>query len=58
MKPAINILNQLAHFLLILLWVYASFSKLLNFELSKGEMLNQVLPDNIAIMLTWLVPVT
>lgn len=45
-------------FLLILLWVYASLSKLFDYSQSKGQMLNQVFPKPVALILTWLVPTT
>lgn len=38
------------------LFCYAAASKLLNYEQSEQEMLNQVFPNSIALMLTWLVP--
>lgn len=41
---------------LILLWVYAAGSKLLNFEQSRMQMLNQVFSHQIANILVWAVP--
>ncbi|WP_256007503.1 MauE/DoxX family redox-associated membrane protein [Pedobacter deserti] len=48
---------QLITLALSLLFLYASLSKLLNYEKSKEEMMNQVFPAVIARILTWLVPV-
>ena len=42
--------------LLILLWVYAASSKLIDFERSKGEMYNQALPHWMEVILVWAVP--
>ncbi len=56
MKSIHNPLNQVAQFMLIVLWIYAAFSKLLNYELSKNEMLNQVFPYPVALTLAWLIP--
>ena len=42
--------------LLILLWTYASLSKLLDYEQSRSEMQNQVFSMGFAQVLTWLVP--
>jgi putative oxidoreductase len=44
--------------LLILLWIYAAFSKLLNYELSRSQMLSQIFPAKISEVLIWLVPAT
>ena len=44
--------------LIALLFAYAAVSKLCAYEESKREMMNQVFPVNIALVLTWLVPVT
>lgn len=56
MKNAGKYFTQFTVFLLILLWVYASLVKLFDFDIAKGEMLNQVFPDNIALVLVWLIP--
>jgi hypothetical protein len=56
MKATKGILNQVIHFLLILLWVYAALVKLFDFEAARGEMLNQVFPDQLALLLAWLIP--
>lgn len=40
----------------ILLWSYAAFSKLVDLDKSRSEMLNQVFPIWIAEILYWLVP--
>lgn len=44
--------------LLILMFSYAAFSKLVDYEDSKKAMLNQVFSDGIALQLVWLVPLT
>lgn len=51
------LINQTLLFLLILLWIYASLSKLINYQLARHQMLNQVFPHTAALILTWLVPV-
>lgn len=43
---------------LILLWVYASVSKLVDFEYSRGQMLKQVFSNGISKVLAWAVPAT
>lgn len=53
--------SQVSYFLAVviaLLLFYAAMSKLLNYEMSKDEMLNQVFPEKIALQLVWLVPLT
>ncbi|WP_276360189.1 MauE/DoxX family redox-associated membrane protein [Daejeonella sp. H1SJ63] len=47
---------QLISCLLILLWVYAATSKLINYEQSRMQMMNQVFPDSINGILLWAVP--
>lgn len=42
--------------LLILLWVYASLSKLVSFEHSRAQMLKQVFPDEVSEVLIWSLP--
>ncbi|RZM26957.1 MAG: hypothetical protein EOO88_15105 [Pedobacter sp.] len=42
--------------LLAALLFYAAMSKLMNYEQSRNEMLNQVFPRSWAIILTWLIP--
>ncbi|WP_407637172.1 MauE/DoxX family redox-associated membrane protein [Daejeonella oryzae] len=42
--------------ILIFLWVYASLSKLLNFEQNRSQMLEQVFPVAISEILSWAVP--
>ncbi|MDB5143663.1 MAG: hypothetical protein JWQ66_2376 [Mucilaginibacter sp.] len=49
--------NELIRFLLILLFVYAAVSKLIDFDRSRGQMLNQVFPSAIAEILMWAVPI-
>ena len=41
-----------------LMFFYAAFSKLIDFEKSRHEMMNQVFPGYIAKLLVWLVPIT
>ena len=43
--------------LLILLWVYAATSKLVDYEASRSQMLSQVFPLRISKILVWAVPV-
>jgi putative oxidoreductase len=43
--------------LLIFLWVYAALSKLINFEQSRNQMLQQVFPAGLSELLAWAVPV-
>jgi putative oxidoreductase len=43
--------------LLIFLWAYAALSKLLNFEQSRNQMLQQVFPVGLAEILAWAVSV-
>ena len=43
--------------LLILLWVYAAASKLLDYETSRSQMVSQVFPVWISHILVWAVPV-
>lgn len=42
---------------LALLFFYAAFIKLINYDESRQQMLNQVFPTALALLLTWLVPV-
>ncbi len=42
--------------MLVLLWVYAAASKLLDYEESRKEMLNQSLPGFLEEMLVWAIP--
>jgi len=44
--------------LLILLFLYASMSKLMDFYTFTGEMLNQPLPHYLARFLIWFIPIT
>ena len=43
--------------LVAMLFFYAAFSKLMDYDKSRWEMQNQVFPKYIANVLTWLVPV-
>ena len=44
-------------FLLIMLWVYAALSKLVDFERGRSQMLNQVFPSRLGNILVWAVPI-
>jgi len=56
MKRKRQILEAI-YILLIILWSYAAVTKLSNMEKSRMEMLNQIFPNWMAEILTWLVPV-
>lgn len=56
MKSTTNYIEVIKS-LLILLFVYASISKLLDYDRSRGQMMNQVFPAAIAAFLVWAVPV-
>lgn len=45
-------------FLLIFLWVYAAASKLINFDQSRTQMMEQVFPASFSEILTWAIPLT
>lgn len=49
---------QLISCMLILLWVYAAVSKLISYEQSRMQMMNQVFPASINGVLLWAVPFT
>lgn len=49
-------IQKIITFLLILLWTYAAASKLADYETSRGEMLNQALPEWLEEILVWAVP--
>ena len=55
-KPRKTII-AIVSFLLIFLWGYASLSKLLNYEQTKIQMLNQVFPLGIERIFAWLIPI-
>ena len=44
--------------MLVLMWSYAAASKLLDYETSRSQMLNQVFSHRIANTLVWAVPAT
>lgn len=44
--------------LLTFLWVYAAMSKVLNYEQSRMQMMNQVFPATINAILLWVIPIT
>lgn len=43
--------------LLITVFTYAAMSKLLNYTLAKNQMVSQLFPYQVALILTWLIPV-
>ncbi len=49
-------IKTIINFLLILLWTYAAASKLADYETSRGEMLNQALPQWLEEILVWGIP--
>ncbi|MDP3467064.1 MAG: hypothetical protein Q8S11_01940 [Daejeonella sp.] len=49
---------QVISYLLILLWVYAAASKLIDYDTSRAQMLNQIFSKSIANVLVWAVPFT
>jgi putative oxidoreductase len=53
-----NILLKYLRDAIVLMWCYAAGSKLIQYEESRGEMLNQVFPLAISEVLVWAVPVT
>lgn len=53
-----NYLIQGISAILVFLWIYAALSKLLNYEQSRMQMLNQVFPKRISHLLVWAVPFT
>lgn len=55
-KPEMYV--QLISCMLILLWVYAATSKLMDFDRSRGEMLNQALAPWLEKILVWAIPLT
>src|SRR6476661_933499 len=52
-----EMLGDLISALLITLWVYAAVSKLIDLEHSRGQMLNQPIPRDLAELLTVAIPV-
>lgn len=55
-KSTANLIITAITAALIFLWVYAAMSKLLNYEQSRMQMMNQVLPASINRILLWVVP--
>lgn len=55
-KPAVSIIINFITAALIFLWVYAAMSKVLNYEQSRMQMMNQVFPAMINGILLWAVP--
>lgn len=52
-----NFISSLLCGLLVLLFVYTGFAKLLDLEESRDQMLNQVFPKPVALFLLWTVPI-
>ncbi|TCD07676.1 hypothetical protein EZ449_14165 [Pedobacter frigidisoli] len=50
-------LSDICAALLVFLFSYAAISKLMSYNISRKEMLNQVFLHDTAIVLTWLIPV-
>ena len=60
-KPGKSIANQIitaTTAALVFLWVYAAMSKVVNFEQSSMQMMNQVFPASINAILLWVLPAT
>lgn len=51
-------ITSLISALLILLWIYAALTKLLDYETARSQMRNQVFPLWLGNILAWAVPVT
>lgn len=51
-----SIIRQIVVFLLILLWIYAATSKILDFNMFRGQMHRQVLPDFLKSSLVYILP--
>ncbi len=59
MKPQVNEITLTSiNVLLIFLWTYAAMSKLLNYEQSRAQMMDQAFPAAINKLLVWAVPAT
>ncbi|MGZ6416640.1 MAG: MauE/DoxX family redox-associated membrane protein, partial [Bacteroidia bacterium] len=50
------IIKNIFIFILVLLWIYAAFSKLLDFNLFKGQMHRQMLPIFLKTSLVYILP--
>ena len=57
-KSIANLIIKATAAALILLWVYAAMSKVLNYEQSRMQMMNQVFPAVINAILLWVIPIT
>ncbi len=51
-----NIWREVSVLFTVVLFSYAAISKLINYEQSRNQMLNQVFPRDFAMLLTWAVP--
>jgi hypothetical protein len=54
----LGLVYEFALSLLILLWSYASLSKLVNFDLSLSQMKNQIFPIWLSEILSYVIPLT
>lgn len=57
-KATVNLIITAITTVLIFLWVYAALSKVLNYEQSRMQMMNQVFPAMINAVLLWVIPIT
>lgn len=57
-KSIANLIITATTAALIFLWVYAAMSKVLNYEQSRMQMMNQVFPAVINAILLWVIPIT
>ena len=51
-------ITDIAALMIAVLFLYAAYSKLSDYEQSKTAMLKQVFPRSISLMLTWAIPAT
>lgn len=51
-------ITDIASLMIAVLFLYAAYSKLADYEQSKVAMLKQVFPRSISLMLTWAIPAT
>lgn len=57
-KSTANLIITATTVALTFLWVYAAMSKVLNYEQSRMQMMNQVFPAMINAVLLWVIPIT
>lgn len=58
LKNTKSLYTDVAALCMTILFLYAAYSKLADYEESKTAMLKQVFPRSIALILTWAIPVT